>query len=254
MEQPLISVIMPAYNSENTIGRAIESVLSQTYKNLELIVIDDNSTDKTAEIAESYSKADSRVILLRNPRNLGVALSRNIGCRNAKGEFLAFIDSDDVWFEDKLDRQLRFMQKTGCDLSYTSYSYINPCDKPTKTERVYKVPETVSYHKLLKENVIGCSTVMIKASSITGHEFNPEFAHEDYALWLDLARSGKTMHGIKEVLTCYSFGGRSSNKFKAARDRWAVYRKSQELSVFKASYYMLFYVVHAIRKYKMLLR
>lgn len=250
--EPLISVIMPAYNSEYTIERAIESVLAQTYTRFELLVIDDYSTDNTVKLVDSFMKQDSRVILLKNTQNLGVAATRNLGCRKAKGEYLAFLDSDDVWFEDKLQKQILFMQEKGCDLSYTAYSFIKPNDGPSRTERVYNVPENITYEKLLKENVIGCSTVMINAAALKGHEFNKAFAHEDYALWLDLAKSGKTLCGLNEVLTGYAYGGRSSNKFKAAKDRWTIYRQSQNLSIVKASYYMFFYTINAIKKYKML--
>ena len=123
--EPLISVIMPAYNSEYTIERAIESVLAQTYTRFELLVIDDYSTDNTVKLVDSFMKQDSRVILLKNTQNLGVAATRNLGCRKAKGEYLAFLDSDDVWFEDKLQKQIHFMQEKGCDLSYTAYSFID---------------------------------------------------------------------------------------------------------------------------------
>jgi len=247
---PLISVIMPAYNSENTIGRAIQSVLVQTYTKFELLVIDDGSIDNTVEVAESFAKADSRVILLKNAQNLGVAESRNLGCRKARGEYLSFLDSDDIWFKGKLEKQIRFMQNKDCDLSCTAYSFINASNEPSKNERAYMVPETISYKSLLKENVIGCSTVMLRAAALAGHEFDKAYAHEDYALWLNLAKSGKALCGLNEVLTGYAHGGRSSNKLKAGKNRWIIYRRSQKLSLVKSSYYMLFYIYNALKKYK----
>ena len=246
--EPLVSVIMPAYNSRNTIGRAIQSVLAQTYKRFELLVIDDGSTDNTVDIVNSYMKTDSRIVLLHNPKNLGVAASRNHGCRKAQGEYLAFLDSDDVWFEDKLEKQVSFMLQKGCDLSCTAYAYAYPHEQPSRDKRAYRVPESISYEQLLKENVIGCSTVMVKATALKGHEFCGDYAHEDYVLWLELAKTGKTLCGLDEVLTDYSFGGRSSNKLKAAANRWIVYRQSQNFSIIKSMYYMCFYIGNALKK------
>lgn len=250
--EPLVSVIMPAYNSGNTISRAIQSVLAQTYKRFELLVIDDGSTDNTVDIVNFYMKTDSRIVLLRNPRNLGVAASRNHGCRKAQGEYLAFLDSDDVWFEDKLEKQVSFMLQKGCDLSCTAYAYAHPHEQPSRDKRAYRVPESISYEQLLKENVIGCSTVMLKATALNGHAFCGDYAHEDYVLWLELAKAGKTLCGLDEVLTGYSYGGRSANKFKAGKNRWIIYRRSQKLSLPKALYYMACYILNAIRKYKSL--
>jgi len=250
--EPLVSVIMPAYNSRNTIGRAIQSVLAQTYKRFELLVIDDGSTDNTVDIVNSYMKTDSRIVLLHNPKNLGVAASRNHGCRKAQGEYLAFLDSDDMWFEDKLEKQVSFMLRKGCDLSCTAYAYAHPHEQPSGDKRAYRVPESISYEQLLKENVIGCSTVMVKATALKGHEFSGDYAHEDYVLWLELAKAGKILCGLDEVLTGYSYGGRSANKFKAGKNRWIIYRRSQKLPLPKAIYYMACYILNAIRKYKSL--
>lgn len=250
--EPLVSIIMPAYNSGNTISRAIQSVLDQTYSEFELLVIDDGSTDNTVDIVNFYIKTDSRIVLLRNPRNLGVAASRNHGCRMAQGEYLAFLDSDDMWFEDKLEKQVSFMLRKGCDLSCTAYAYAHPHEQPSRDKRAYRVPESISYEQLLKENVIGCSTVMLKATALNGHAFCGDYAHEDYVLWLELAKAGKTLCGLDEVLTGYSYGGRSANKFKAGKNRWIIYRRAQKLSLPKALYYMACYILNAIRKYKSL--
>ena len=162
--KPLVSVIMPSYNAEKYIKEAIESVIAQTYKNWELFVIDDGSTDRTAEIARSYAEKDSRIILHRNSHNMGTAKTRNTGIKLANGEWIATLDSDDMWHLEKLEIQLKKAAKTGSLSLYTSYSLF--CDG---FRQEYTVPEKIDYSSLLTENVIGCSTVMMNRSILEKH-------------------------------------------------------------------------------------
>lgn len=162
--KPLVSVIMPSYNAEKYIKEAIESVIAQTYKNWELFVIDDGSTDRTAEIARSYAEKDSRIILHRNSHNMGTAKTRNTGIKLANGEWIATLDSDDMWHPEKLEIQLKKAAKTGSLSLYTSYSLF--CEG---FRQEYTVPEKIDYSSLLTENVIGCSTVMMNRSILEKH-------------------------------------------------------------------------------------
>ena len=154
---PLVSVIMPAYNAEKYIEEAVSSVLSQTYKNWELLILDDCSSDCTAEIAEYFASLDTRIRLLRNPQNMGVAKTRNRGFDIAKGEWIALLDSDDVWHSDKLEKQLAVAGRAGADIIYCSYALVNESGAHLSD---YIVPETTSYDAMLRESVLSCSTVL----------------------------------------------------------------------------------------------
>lgn len=246
---PLVSVIMPSYNAEKYIDEAIRSVIAQTYTNWELFVIDDGSTDGTARIAQSYAEKDSRVIFRQNSHNMGTANTRNIGIRLANGEWIATLDSDDIWHPEKLEIQLKKAQETGALFLYTSYSLF--CDG---FRQEYTVPEKVDYSSLLTENVIGCSTVMMHKSILEDHLFPSEVYHEDYALWLDLLRAGYNAVGCTEVLTEWRIvkNSRSFNKRKSAKNRWIIYRKMEKLPLYKSMKVFAAYAYHGFKKHKRL--
>lgn len=246
---PLVSVIMPSYNAEKYIDEAIRSVIAQTYTNWELFVIDDGSTDGTARIAQSYAEKDSRVIFRQNSHNMGTANTRNIGIRLANGEWIATLDSDDIWHPEKLEIQLKKAQETGALFLYSSYSLF--CDG---FRQEYTVPEKVDYSSLLTENVIGCSTVMMHKSILEDHLFPSEVYHEDYALWLDLLRAGYNAVGCTEVLTEWRIvkNSRSFNKRKSAKNRWIIYRKMEKLPLYKSMKVFAAYAYHGFKKHKRL--
>lgn len=246
---PLVSVIMPSYNAEKYIDEAIRSVIAQTYTNWELFVIDDGSTDRTARIAQSYAEKDSRVIFRQNSHNMGTANTRNIGIRLANGEWIATLDSDDIWHPEKLEIQLKKAQETGALFLYTSYSLF--CEG---FRQEYTVPEKVDYSSLLTENVIGCSTVMMHKSILEDHLFPSEVYHEDYALWLDLLRAGYNAVGCTEVLTEWRIvkNSRSFNKRKSAKNRWIIYRKMEKLPLYKSMKVFAAYAYHGFKKHKRL--
>lgn len=245
----LVSVIMPAYNAERFIEKAIASVLSQTYTDWELLILDDCSTDRTAEIAERFSEADSRIRLLRNPKNLGVAITRNIGFDAAGGRWVALLDSDDVWRGDKLEKQLAVAEKTGADIIYCSYALI---DESGAHQSDFVVPETTSYDAMLKESVLSCSTVMLRRGILTEHRFSPDCYHEDYAFWLKLLRSGYRAAASREILADYRIveGSRSDNKLRSARNRWRIYRRVERLSFAKSLRAFAAYAVNGVVKYR----
>lgn len=249
-ETPLISVIMPAYNAEKYISQAIGSVLAQTEQHWELLVIDDCSGDKTVEIVERFVRQDERIRLLINEQNQGTAYSRNRGFDLCRGAYVALLDSDDLWRPEKLEKQLAYAERSGADLIYTSYALID--GEEGSWLRDYRVPESTSLDKMLLENMIGCSTVLLRRELIQKFRFTTQFFHEDYAMWLGMLRSGYRAAGVTEVLVDYRLhrNSRAANKFRAARNRWEIYRSMMGLSVGKSLSCLLHYSLSGIRKYR----
>lgn len=242
----LVSIIIPVYNASETIENTVKSVLNQSYTNFEMIIIDDCSTDNSFEIVDELSKRDSRIILHRNKNNLGVAKTRNFGITIAKGEFISFLDSDDIWKSSKLEKQLEYIKQKNADICYSSYEMINN----NETSRILRVvPEEINYKNLLKENVICCSTAIVKTDLLKKYPFETQFFHEDFVLWLKLLKRGFKAIGIQESLVIYRKGGRSADKLKACKNRWIVYRKSEELSLILSTYYIISYAINGIKKY-----
>lgn len=244
---PKVSIVMPAYNCAGTIGAAIRSVQGQRFGSWELLVADDGSKDDTPARVAALAAEDDRIRLLPARENGGPAAARNRAIGVSTGEIIAFLDADDVWEPEKLDAQLALMEETGCGLCYTAYGFIGQNGAPE--DGVYHVPPAVDYEGLLRENVVGLSTVALRRQALGAARFDARFAHEDYALWLQLLRGGAAARGIDQPLVHYRRGGRSANKLKAARDRWAVYRQGEGLPVGKALYYLGCYARAALRKY-----
>ncbi|MBE6073972.1 MAG: glycosyltransferase family 2 protein [Selenomonas ruminantium] len=243
----MVSIIMPAYNSDNTISDSIESVLKQTYENWELIIIDDCSTDNTINVVLSFD--DERICLIRQNSNRGVAEARNIGIKKARGRFLAFLDSDDVWSEIKIERQMSFMKTNDVSFSYTWYHHLDT--ENNGKIKVIKTQPYVNYQKLLKGNDIGCLTVMIDHAAYP-NIMMPNKRHEDYITWLNILKENNGYaYSINEDLAAYrkSLNSLSSNKIKSIKWTWDVYRKDQNLSFFSSLYYLAFYAIRAIQKH-----
>ncbi|PHV70159.1 glycosyl transferase family 2 [Sporanaerobium hydrogeniformans] len=244
--QDLISIIVPVYNASNTVEKTIQSILKQSYTHFEVIVIDDCSSDNSFEILEALEKIDKRIILYKNEKNLGVSQTRNYGISKAKGEFIAFLDSDDEWRENKLELQLQYIKKQQADLCYTAYEMVGEKD----SLGVYcSVPAQVTYKELLKENSILCSSVLVRKSRLKEMPFNSEFFHEDFVLWLELLKEGCKAVGFQESLVRYQKGGRSADKLQASKNRWIIYRKCEQLGRLGAVYYFFHYMINGIKKY-----
>lgn len=240
---------MPAYNSEKYITQAIESILNQSYANWELLIINDCSTDSTEKIIKRYQAQDKRIKLITLGKNKGVANARNIGMQNAKGNYIAFLDSDDIWQPEKLQRQIQMLESNDAYITYTEYLII---DETGQTIKKRRVKETLHFKDLLKENSIIFSSVVCKKASITNKYFKSEWYHEDYVFLLDLAKEGKTFKGINESLMQYRVhkSGRSFNKVTAAKYRWKIYRKYLGMSLLQSLCYFVVYAWNGIRKYK----
>ncbi len=202
MEAPLVSIIIPIYNSEKFLEAALTSVQNQTYSNWELILIDDASTDSSAQVAREFYLEDQRITYERLPENQGTAVCRNRGIAMAKGDFIAFLDSDDFWLPDKLELQVDFMQRHDCDVSYTNYLLIDE-EGNSLHRRVVAMPK-LSYKKQMRNNYIGNLTGMYRSKTI-GKVFSPKLRkRQDWGLWLEaIKRSGKPALGIQVDLAFY---------------------------------------------------
>lgn len=244
----MVSVIMPAYNAEKYIADAIRSVIGQTYSYWELLIIDDGSNDHTKEFAGYFEQLDVRIKVYHNPFRLGVAQTRNFGIELARGKWIAFLDSDDIWHREKLQKQLEKAHNVDAQLIYTSYALFSDY---LGSRTNYLVPSKISYNNLLKENIIGCSTVLVLRSVLEEHQFSSDVFHEDYALWLELLKAGYQFTGCVEVLTDWriSPSSKSYHKLSSAQSRWQIYRKVEKLSFLRSMQFFVMYTIRGIVKY-----
>lgn len=249
MTNPLVSIIMPVYNSEKVLKAAIDSVLQQTYANWELIIVDDKSTDQSLAIIQTYTAQKTNIILIEQAENSGAAISRNKGIAKAKGKYIAFLDADDIWLPEKLALQIAFMEKNQSALTCTYYSTMQQDGTPFKS--IIKAPDRITYHQLLKNNTIGCLTAVYNVE-ICGKQYMPEIRkRQDYGLWLNILRAGYIAETIPLVLAQYRFGADSlsQNKWKVLGYNWELLRKHQQLSVFKSLYYFTCFLWNKTFKY-----
>lgn len=250
MEHPVVSVVMPAYNAEAYIEEAIHSVQEQTFRDWELIVVDDCSQDHTCAIVERMAAMDRRIRLIHNEKNLGVAKTRNCGFDLCSGDYVALLDSDDLWHTDKLEQQLSLAGKTGADVVYCSYGMVNA--RGEKACDDFIVPDSTDYEHSLIRSVISCSTVLLSRDVVDEYRFRTDFYHEDLVLWLQLLRDGYTACGVTDVLADYRLceDTRSANKVKSAMNRWRIYREYLGLSVIKSVSLLMQYAFLGVRKYR----
>lgn len=243
-----VSVIMPAYNAERTIRDSIESILHQSFRDFELIVIDDGSRDGTKEIVEKLAAGDSRIRFLQNEKNSGVSYTRNRAVSLAEGEWIAFLDSDDQWLPEKLEKQLALAeQHPDMVLCYTASSFISDDGKPYGY--VMEAAERMSYKMLLKKNLISCSSVMIRSSVMKGVKMPSDKMHEDYFVWLTVVREFGVAYGINEPLLVYrlSANSKSSSRIKSAKMLYNSYRAVGYFPV-TAGWFTLRYTLHSVSK------
>ena len=247
---PLVSVVVPAYNVANYIEKAVESVLSQSFSDLELLIVDDASTDETAAVAETFAARDGRVRVLTNESNCGVALTRNRGIAAAQGTYIALLDGDDYWYPEKLEKQLALAEETDADIVYCSYDLVEERENPR--QRAFIVPPETNFTKMLSSNVISCSTALLKASVLGPEPFGTAKDYsEDFLLWMQLLQEGKRAVGCTEVLGAYRLmpQSRSSDKLRCARYHWRIYRKQLHLPFFRAALSFVQYACCGMKKY-----
>ena len=244
----LISIIMAAYNAEKTIEQAINSVLSQTYPDFELLVVNDCSTDKTAMLAEAIVKKDDRIRLISNEKNSGVSYTRKHGLEEASGEWVAILDSDDAWAPEKLEKQIKLQKKTNADLLFTGSAFMDADGKPI--DWYLAAPAEVTYRQLLKQNVLSNSSALVRKELYAKYYAVGDGMHEDFAMWLNILKDGRKAYGVDEPLLIYRIAksSKSGNKFKAAKMNWNTYRYIG-LNPIEAAYYEGWYMIKNVIKY-----
>ncbi|WP_287797332.1 glycosyltransferase family 2 protein [Idiomarina sp.] len=246
---PDVSVIMPLYNSAQYAVKSIKSVLSQTYKNLELILVDDASIDDTYQQISPFLN-DKRVRYIGLTKNSGSAVARNVGIEEARGRYIAFLDSDDLWMPHKVEKQLDFMSQNKFPFTYSAY---NKIDRYGQVYEHVGVPDTVEYYDLLKVCSIGCLTAIYDTQHF-GKVFMPLIRkRQDLGLWLQLLRRAKYAHGLNEALANYRVhpNSISANKIKAASYTWRLYREHEKLNFISAVYFFSHYAVRGFIRTKM---
>lgn len=257
----MITVIIPAYNCENYIGQAVDSALRQTVgRDLEILVIDDCSTDRTGQEAQKFLSGQGEspqagmpwkreVCYRRNERNLGVAESRNAGIRMARGEYVAFLDADDWWDQDKLKKQMELMEAEQVPLVYSGRELMRP--DGSASGKIIEIPKTATYQSLLCTNCIPCSSVVMKTSVAREFYMCHDELHEDYILWLKVLKKYGRACGVNEPLlkSRLSEGGKSRNKLKSAKMHYGVY-KYMGIPAWKAVWLFACYAVNGVRKYR----
>jgi len=236
------------YNSQKYIHNTLDSVIAQTYQDTEIIVVDDKSKDDSVSIIKEYIKKHANISLIQLNKNKGVHNARNVGVQHATGEFIAFVDSDDLWLPEKLSMQLEFMKNSGAVFSYTGYDFID--SKGCSLNKQIRVPERASYARLLRNNVITTSTVIVSRDVILQHPM-PTVQYEDYACWLGILKTGIMAYGIDTVLCHYRImqGSYSSSKTKAAKWVWNILRYREKLSLPFTVYCMMFYTIKGFLKH-----
>lgn len=247
MIEDLISIITPCYNAENYIQKTYDCILAQTYGNWEWIIVDDCSTDDSVKIINTFD--DERVKLIVSSNNSGPAIARNIGIDKAKGEFVAFQDSDDLWEKVKLEHQINFMKLKQCAFSFTGYEFANIKGIPNG-KKVF-VPEYMKYQDALKNTTISTITVMFDLKKIEKNLIKmPNIESEDTATWWKILRNGYVAYGLNEVLSYYRRyqGSLSSNKLIGIKRIWNLYRHEEKINLFNSFYYLITYLKNAIKR------
>ncbi|MDQ2069900.1 glycosyltransferase family 2 protein [Natronospira bacteriovora] len=245
---PLISVVMPVRNAAPYLEQSVSSVLEQSLSDLEMLVVDDGSSDGSRAILSELAAGDERIRCLDSGGVAQAAVARNTGLAAMRGRYVAFIDADDFWLPGKLERQLELMERQGAWFSFTAYEKVD--EHGRRAGRQVRVPDSVDHERLLGGCVIGCSTVVIDTQQ-TGTFQMPVYRRgQDYACWLRLLRNHGEARGLDEVLACYREhrGSLSFNKLAKAAANWRIFRDQEELGILRAMHCMARYAAHGVRK------
>lgn len=249
MNNSLCSIIMPCHNGERYLADSIQSVINQTYKNWELLIVDDNSQDNSINIIKSFVNKDSRIALYENRQSTGSpATPRNIGLSNANGKYIAFLDCDDIWLPSKLEKQILMMETENI---YVAFSYYEKIDENgSRQERIITAPASTTYKELLKTDVIGNLTGIYNKEKC-GLVFQKVEPQEDYIMWLEILKEGYIAKCYKEVLALYrvSSGSLSHSKLKNFKWQWNTYRKVFHLNFFYSIFLYIHYAINGFIKF-----
>lgn len=241
MDDPLVSIITPTYNCAKFIGETIETVLKQTYKNWEMIIVDDESKDNTEEIVSQYN--DERIKYTKLKENSGADVARNTAIDKANGKYIAFLDSDDLWEPEKLEKQIKFMKKNNYNITATDYQKID--EEGKLLNKIIKTKEKVDYNSMLLSNSVGNSTIVYNAENIGKFKVPNIKKRNDYALWLQMLKKEKYIYGMPETLMKYRVRSNSisRNKLNLIKYQWELYRKIEQLSIIRSAYHIVMWAL-----------
>lgn len=250
MNSELVSIIVPVYNSEKFIADTIESVRNQTYINWEMILVDDCSSDKSAEIIKKYGDIDERIKYIKLQDNSGAAIARNVGLENSKGCYIAYLDADDIWLPQKLKSQIDFMKSNNIFFTCCDYEKIE--EDGRKLNKVVHMPTTITYEKLLSNTIIQTVGVVVDLRGVDRELLQmPNVRRgQDSATWLQILKAGVEFHGQNEVLAQYRRVSQSlsANKLNAMKRTWYLYRNVEHLSFLKSVKCLVGWAYHASLK------
>lgn len=237
MSKDLVSIITPTYNCAKFIGATIESVLNQTYQNFEMIIVDDASKDNTEEVVKSFK--DKRIKYIRLSKNSGPAVARNRAMEEAKGKYMAFLDSDDLWKKEKLEKQINFIKKNKYKIICSDYEQID--EEGNKLNKIIPCKKKVNYNGILLSCPVGNSTVFYDVSKLGKFKVPNIRKRNDDALWLQILKKEEYMYGQKEVLMEYRIrqNSVSSNKLSLIKYHWQLYREIEHLSVIRSIFHIV---------------
>ena len=238
MKENLVSVIMPTYNCGKFIKETIKSVANQTYKNWELIIVDDCSKDNTEEIVNRYVERDSRIKYHRLETNQGAAVARTKAMKMARGSYMAFLDSDDLWKNDKLEKQINFMEENSYNFTCTAYEQID--ENNNLLNKIIRPKIKADYNRILLDCPVGNSTVMYNVDKLGKFEVPNIRKRNDDALWLQILKKEKYIYGLNEILMQYRIrqNSISSNKLDLIKYHWQLYRQIEHLSIFRSVFHI----------------
>lgn len=250
MKEELVSIITPVYNCESLLEETIKCVLNQTYGNWELLLVDDCSSDNSADVIKKYIKKDKRIKYFKLKENSGAAIARNYALSQSSGRFIAYLDADDLWKPEKLEKQVKFMLKNDYAFTCTDYEKID--EQGNSLNKIIKIPNKVNYNLFLRNTIIQTVGVMVD-TLITGKELivMPNIRRrQDAATWCQLLKAGFDCYEVPECLSYYRVvpNSLSSNKFKAIKMNWYWYRKIEKLPLWKTCYCFVGYAFNAIKK------
>ena len=250
MENKLVSIIMPTYNCGRFIEKTIETVINQTYKNWELIIVDDCSKDNTEEIVRKIALKDNRITYFKFDTNQGAAMARTKAMELAKGNYMAFLDSDDLWKNDKLEKQIKFMEANNYNFTCTEYEQID--EEGNKLNKVIRVKKKADYNRILLDCPVGNSTVMYNVDNLGKFKVPNIRKRNDDALWLQMLKKEKYIYGMEEVLMEYRIrtNSISSNKLNLIKYHWKLYRDIEHLSITRSIFHICYWGIIKILKIK----
>ena len=242
----LVTIIMPYYKKINHINNAINSIVQQTYKNYELLIIYDDSNEDDLSKIKKITSDNDKIKIIKNIKNLGAGLSRNVGIKNARGEIISFIDADDEWSKGKLEKQINFLNKFNYDFVFCGYKK----NFNNKSKNIVYKYDFIDYKKLIYSCDIGLSTVIIRKKIIENDLFPNLKTQEDYAAWLKITKNNHKAYNLKEILVTWnqSDNSLSSNFFQKIMDAFSIYKIYLNCSIVKSLYHLLILSINSLKR------